>query len=256
MEIILGLVTGILIGLTGTGGGVLLTPLLLVLTSLPAVVIIGTGIVVGAVTKLVGVLEHRRLGQIQGRLALLLIGGSIPGVLGGVWVIQWLRTSYLESQIESFLKGLLAITLIAVAVLLPLIGSRRKGKVAGREGALVVRGREWQFVTAGATVGFLVTLTSVGSGSLMMAFLLLVVPLPIAKMVGTDILFGLVTLVVAGSMHLWMNNFDGLLFLKVTVGAVPGVIVGSRMTRWLPEVSFRWVFSVIYFSLGTRLLMG
>ena len=256
MEIILGLVTGFLIGLTGTGGGVLLTPLLMVLTSLPAVVIIGTGIVVGAVTKLVGVLEHWRLGQIQGRLALLLIGGSIPGVLGGGWVIQWLRSSYLESQIESFLKGLLAITLIAVAVLLPFIGSRRKENVVDREQPLFLQGREWQFVAAGAMVGFLVTLTSVGSGSLMIAFLLLVVPLPMAKLVGTDILFGLVTLVIAGSMHLWMNNFDGLLFFKVTLGAVPGVIVGSRLTRWLPEVSFRWVFSAIYFSLGARLLMG
>jgi len=83
---LIGFITGILIGLTGTGGGVLLTPLLLVLTPYPAVTLIGTDIVNGAFTKLLGVFEHRRLGQVRWRLATFLIIGTLPGTIGGAWL--------------------------------------------------------------------------------------------------------------------------------------------------------------------------
>ena len=257
MELILGLVTGLLIGLTGTGGGVLLTPLLLILTPLPATVIIGTSLLLGAVTKAAGAIVHLRLGHVNGRLALLLIAGSVPGALGGVLLIQKIQSTYLASQLDSFLRWVLALTLLGVAIFLPFVGRIRK-KNSQRSNNLPApdTGRKAQFVALGAGVGFMVALTSVGSGSLMMAFLLLMVPLPIARLVGTDIFFGLAATVVAGSLHLWMGHFDGGLFAKLAIGAVPGVIVGSRMTRWLPEVSFRWLFSVLYFSLAARLLVG
>ena len=257
MELILGLVTGLLIGLTGTGGGVLLTPLLLILTPLPATVIIGTSLLLGAVTKAAGAIVHLRLGHVNGRLALLLIAGSVPGALGGVLLIQKIQSTYLASQLDSFLRWVLALTLLGVAILLPFVGRIRKKNIQ-RSNNLPApdTGRKAQFVALGAGVGFMVALTSVGSGSLMMAFLLLMVPLPIARLVGTDIFFGLAATVVAGSLHLWMGHFDGGLFAKLAIGAVPGVIVGSRMTRWLPEVSFRWLFSVLYFSLAARLLVG
>ena len=257
MELILGLVTGLLIGLTGTGGGVLLTPLLLILTPLPATVIIGTSLLLGAVTKAAGAIVHLRLGHVNGRLALLLIAGSVPGALGGVLLIQKIQSTYLASQLDSFLRWVLALTLLGVAIFLPFVGRIRKKNIQ-RSNNLPApdTGRKAQFVALGAGVGFMVALTSVGSGSLMMAFLLLMVPLPIARLVGTDIFFGLAATVVAGSLHLWMGHFDGGLFAKLAIGAVPGVIVGSRMTRWLPEVSFRWLFSVLYFSLAARLLVG
>ena len=257
MELILGLVTGLLIGLTGTGGGVLLTPLLVILTPLPATVIIGTSLLLGAVTKAAGAIVHLRLGHVNGRLALLLIAGSVPGALGGVLLIQKIQSTYLASQLDSFLRWVLALTLLGVAIFLPFVGRIRKKNIQ-RSNNLPApdTGRKAQFVALGAGVGFMVALTSVGSGSLMMAFLLLMVPLPIARLVGTDIFFGLAATVVAGSLHLWMGHFDGGLFAKLAIGAVPGVIVGSRMTRWLPEVSFRWLFSVLYFSLAARLLVG
>ena len=257
MELILGLVTGLLIGLTGTGGGVLLTPLLLILTPLPATVIIGTSLLLGAVTKAAGAIVHLRLGHVNGRLALLLIAGSVPGALGGVLLIQKIQSTYLASQLDSFLRWVLALTLLGVAIFLPFVGRIRKKNIQ-RSNNLPApdTGRKAQFVALGAGVGFMVALTSVGSGSLMMAFLLLMVPLPIARLVGTDIFFGLAATVVAGSLHLWMGHFDGGLFVKLAIGAVPGVIVGSRMTRWLPEISFRWLFSVLYFSLAARLMVG
>ena len=137
MEIILGLVTGLLIGLTGTGGGVLLTPLLLLLTSFPTTVIIGTSLLVGAVTKAAGAIEHRRLGHVHGRLALLLIAGSVPGALSGVLLIQKIQSVFLASQLDSFLRWVLALTLLGVAVFLPFVSRKRnrgrpKGPWVGR----------------------------------------------------------------------------------------------------------------------------
>ena len=260
MELILGLITGFLIGLTGTGGGVLLKQLLFLFTSFSATVIIGTSLLVGALAKVVGAIEHRRLGHVHWGLALLLIAGSVPGALLGVLLIQKILSTFLASQLDLFLRWLLALSMFSVAVLLPFVGQKRKRDVQSNSESAAFpdlsRSRQVQFVVVGAGVGFLVALTSVGSGSLMMAFLLLTVPLPLARLVGTDILFGLGATAVAGSLHLWMGHFDGSLFVKLAVGVVPGVVVGSRITRLLPEISFRWIFSLLYFSLAARLLVG
>ena len=111
-------------------------------------------------------------------------------------------------------------------------------------------------MAVGALVGFLVALTSIGSGSLLMVFLLLLTPYPLGELVGTDILYGLATMALAGSMHVRMGHFDSGLFLHIVVGSLPGVVVGSRLTRIIPERYFSWLFTVLYFSLGARLLVG
>ncbi len=252
---LLGLITGILIGLTGTGGGVILTPLLLLLTPYPAVVIIGTDIVNGAVTKLVGVFEHRRLGQVHWRLAGFLIAGSAPGTLAGILFVRYLKGHLATSQLDHVLKTILAVTLVGVSLLLPFV---RNGYFKLRSGSLEFRAKRdiVRLIAAGAVVGFLVSLTSIGSGSLLMIFLLLLVPLPLGALVGTDITFGLVTMALAGTFHVWMGHFNSELFLRLSAGAVPGVVIGSRLTRRIPERYFSWLFSILYFSLGARLLVG
>lgn len=252
---LLGFITGILIGLTGTGGGVLLTPLLMLFTPFPAAVIIGTDIVNGAVTKLLGVFEHRKLGQVQWRLARFLISGSVPGTLAGILLISYLKTHLAAHELDHFLKTFLGLTLFGVSLFLPIVrGGQLKlpGQVA-EPGSKV---EALKLAAVGAAVGFLVAMTSIGSGSLLMVFLLLLVPLPFAELVGTDILFGLVTMAVAGSLHLWMGHFSLPLFLRLAVGALPGVVLGSRLTRLIPQRYFNWLFTVLYFSLGARLLVG
>ena len=122
----IGFMTGILIGLTGTGGGVLVTPLLLVLTPYPALILIGTDIVNGAFTKLVGVFEHRRLGQVRWRLASFLIAGTVPGTIGGILLLKHLKATMGGHQLDHLLRMVLGITLFCVAILLPLV---RLGKL-------------------------------------------------------------------------------------------------------------------------------
>src|ERR1039457_5407842 len=101
---VIGFFTGILIGLTGTGGGVLVTPLLMVLTPFPAVTLIGTDIVNGAFTKLVGVFEHRKLGQVRWRLATFLIMGTVPGTIGGIVLLRFLKAHFAEIELDHLLR--------------------------------------------------------------------------------------------------------------------------------------------------------
>ncbi|HUU13525.1 MAG TPA: sulfite exporter TauE/SafE family protein [Terriglobia bacterium] len=252
---LLGFITGTLIGLTGTGGGVILTPLLLIFTPFPAVVIIGTDIVNGAVTKLLGVIEHRKLGQVHWRLAGLLISGSVPGTLAGIVFVSFLKAHLSAGQFEHVLKTVLAITLFSVSIFLPFV---RGGHIKLSQTSLdfSAAGRSFKLVAVGAAVGFMVAVTSIGSGSLLMIFLLLLVPLPLGALVGTDIAFGLATMALAGALHVGMGHFDAGLFLRLVAGALPGVVLGSRLTRLIPERYFSWLFSILYFSLGARLLVG
>ncbi len=252
---LLGFITGTLIGLTGTGGGVILTPLLLIFTPYPAVVIIGTDIVNGAVTKLLGVIEHRRLGQVHWRLAGFLISGSVPGTLAGIVFVSFLKAHLTAGEFEHVLKTVLAITLFGVSIFLPFV---RGGHIRLPRNTLdfTSPGKSAQLVAVGAAVGFMVAVTSIGSGSLLMIFLLLLIPLPLGALVGTDITFGLATMALAGALHAGMGHFDAGLFLRLAAGALPGVVLGSRLTRLIPERYFSWLFSILYFSLGARLLVG
>lgn len=252
---LLGFLTGTLIGLTGTGGGVLLTPFLLLFTSFPAVVVIGTDIVNGAATKLLGAIEHRRLGQVHWRLAAFLIAGSVPGTLAGILFLRFLKAHLFAAQLDHVLKTILALTLLGVSLFLPFVRNGRTTLVRAWPD-FNSAGDSLKLVIAGAVVGFMVAITSIGSGSLMMIFLLLLIPLPLGALVGTDILFGLVTMALAGSLHLWMGHFSPGLFLRLVVGSLPGVVIGSRLTRRIPERHFNWIFSLLYFSLGARLLVG
>jgi uncharacterized membrane protein YfcA len=252
---LIGFITGILIGLTGTGGGVLVTPLLLVLTPYPAIVLIGTDIVNGAFTKLIGVFEHRRLGQVRWGLASFLIIGTIPGTIGGIVLITYLKARLGGHELDHLLRVVLGTTLFCVAILLPLV---RMGKINPPKtwldsGAFSAR---LNLVAIGALVGFLVSMTSIGSGSLLMVFLLLLTPYPLGELVGTDILYGLATMALAGSMHVRMGHFDSGLLLHLAIGSLPGVVIGSRLTKIIPERYFSWLFTVLYFSLGARLLVG
>lgn len=251
---ILGFITGTLIGLTGTGGGVLLTPLLLIFTPFPAVTIIGTDIVNGAFTKLVGAFEHRRLGQVRWRLATFLIAGTLPGTVGGMWLIRSLKAHLAESQLDHLLRIVLGITLFLVAFILPLV---RAGKIRTPTSWVQPSSpfNRLNLAVAGAVVGFLVSLTSIGSGSMLMAFLMLLTPYPLGELVGTDIVYGLATTALAGSMHVHLGHFDSGLFFHLILGSVPGVVLGSRLTKVIPERYFSWLFTVLYFSLGARLLL-
>jgi len=102
-----------------------------------------------------------------------------------------------------------------------------------------------ELFAARALVGFLVALTSIGSGSLLMVFLLLLTPYPPREPVGADILYSLATMTLAGSLHIWMGHFDTALFLRIVLGSLPDVVLGSRLTPLIPARYFSWLFTVL-----------
>jgi uncharacterized membrane protein YfcA len=252
---LLAFITGILVGLTGTGAGVILTPLLLLVTPFSVLTVIGTDLMSGAFTKLAGVVEHRKMGQVRWNLAGYLLAGSVPGSVAGILFIHFLKGWMSEAQLDHSLKILLGLTLFGVSLFLPFLRRRQQADSTGYVDLSLTNGG-LKLVGVGAIVGFLVAMTSVGSGSLLMISLLVLVPLPLGSLVGTDILFGLVTTALAGSLHWEMGNFNPSLFLLLVAGEVPGVIIGSRLTRRIPERYITWLFSILYFSLGARLLVG
>jgi hypothetical protein len=246
---------GTLIGMTGSGSGVVLTPLLLILTPYPALTIIGTDVVIGTLTRLLGVLEHKRLKQVRWRLGVYLIGGSIPGTIAGGVLLRWMKFHLAAAHTDHVLKTVLAVLLIAVSVFLPIA----RGRESNLRYTLVeprTAFEAFKLLATGALVGLLVAVTSIGSGSLMMIFLLLLTPFRAAEMVGTDILYGVGTGAMASAIHLGMGNLDTGLFLRLLAGTLPGVIVGSRLTVRISERYLTWLFTALYFALGVRLLVG
>jgi uncharacterized protein len=254
LVILIAFLAGVLVGLTGTGAGAILTPLLLLVTPFSAATVIGTDLLSGAATKLVGVWEHRKLGQVNWKLAAWLLGGSLPGTLAGILVLHLFEIRMPPPHVDRLLRVLLGVTLLAVSLFLPFL-RKRQLRIPADDAHPRGLPNRLKLGAVGTVVGFLVAMTSVGSGSLMMIALLVLVPLPLASLVGTDILFGLVTTALAGSLHFAMGHIDPGLFLLVAAGEVPGVVVGSRLTRRLPERYFTWGFSALYFSLGARLLI-
>jgi len=217
--------------------------------------LIGTDIVNGAFTKLLGVFEHWRLGQVRWRLATFLIVGTVPGTIGGILLLSFLKSKFGGAELDHLLRVGLGITLFCVALLLPIVRTRKTRP--SQVGADALEGSAGLKLTVvGALVGFLVALTSIGSGSLLMIFLLLLTPHPLGELVGTDILYGLATMALAGFLHFRMGHFAGGLFLRVVAGSLPGVVLGSRLTRIIPERYFSWLFTILYFALGARLLAG
>ena len=197
LTVLIGFLTGTLIGLTGAGGGVLLTPLLMVMTPYPAVTVIGTDILSGALTRLLGVFEHRRLGQVRWPLARWLMIGTVPGTIGGILLLGVLKTRLGNVELDHILRLVLGTTLFCVGFLLPLLRPRKvKWSSAGIDSPAARA--PMNLVAVGAVVGFLVALTSVGSGSLLMVFLLLLTPYPLAELVGTDLVYGFATTALAG----------------------------------------------------------
>jgi uncharacterized protein len=249
-----GFITGILVGMIGSGGGALITPLLLLCTPYSALVVIGTELVAGVVTKLVGFVEHWRFGPIYWRLAGYIILGSLPGSVAGMAVIHFLKVNLSTAHLEASLKGFTGAALFAASASLPYMRKRRLAvPVQAVQPRRLSHGGT---VAVGAAVGFLVAVTSVGSGSLLMIFMLVVAPIPISELVGTDIMLGLATTVLAGSLHLWMGHFSQRLFGQLVLGSLPGVTVGSWLSHRVPERYFSWVLSLLYFSLGARLLLS
>jgi len=251
----LGFVVGILVGLTGMGGGSLMTPLLILVLRISPVVAVGTDLVQMTVTKAFGAWQHHRQGSVDYRLALKLAVGSVPGALAGVGFLTLLERQGVE--VDALVSQVLGVALVIVAVLLfaKMVLGRWHffGGGDGSEGFSLEQSR-WLPVIA-FTIGALVGITSVGGGALFMVVLVSMFPvMAMRRVVGTDVFHALLLTSVAGAAHWGAGHVDFALSANILIGSVPGVLIGSRMTAYIPSRGLRAIVIVTLFAVGLRML--
>src|SRR3982751_986706 len=223
-----GLLIGGLVGLTGMGGGSLLTPILVILFGFKPTYAVGTDILHGAIFKSFGAVRHRRLGTVHARLTFWMFLGSGPMSLLGVAVATWLsHHSSGAEDVEAYAVG--AALVVGGAGLVAKTFIQRGVQPDDAPFLLTRRDRLIAF-TIGATCGVVVGLTSVGSGTFFGLVMVLVFPLTIAKIVGTDIFHAAALLWVAGFGHLVAGNVDLRTMMWLLTGSIPGVLLSSQFT--------------------------
>jgi hypothetical protein len=250
--VLAGLLVGSLVGLTGMGGGSLMTPLLIFLFGFNPSVAIGTDILHGAVFKTVGAIRHRMLGTVHARLSGWMFLASAPMSLAGVSLATWIKHEYGDST-DSVLGVVLGAALVAGG-----LGLLAKSAVGHTERPdapfLLEKKHRWAAVTIGFFGGLIVGLTSVGTGVFFGLSLLVLFPLRTAIVVGTDIFHAAALLWVAGMGHFVAGNVDLSAAGWLLVGSVPGVLFSSQFTVKLPDRSLRLALSTVLIASGVKLL--
>jgi uncharacterized protein len=250
--ILAGLITGLLVGMTGMGGGSLMTPLLIFIFNFNPATAIGTDILHGAIFKSFGAVRHRRLGTVRARLAGWMLLGSAPSSLVGVWVATYLTERYGDS-VDSVQGRVLGYTLLFGAFAFVVKALVHQSGPAASLGRLSRRDRIVA-VSIGLVGGFIVGLTSVGSGTLFALAMLLLFPLAAKYVVGTDIAHAAALLLVAGIGHLVAGNVDVPAMAWLLVGSIPGVLIGSQVSVGLPETALRFSLAAVLALSGLKLL--
>jgi uncharacterized protein len=247
-----GLLIGALVGMTGMGGGSLLTPILVIFFGFKPTLAVGTDILHGAIFKSFGAARHRRLGTVHGHLVLWMFLGSGPMSLLGVTVATWLKHHYGSAEsIEAYAVG--------IALMIGGLGLVAKTFVRGgmqpSDAPFLMQRRDRIVAVAiGATCGFVVGLTSVGSGTFFGLVMVLVFPLTLAKIVGTDIFQAAALLWVAGFGHLVAGNVDLSAMGWLLTGSVPGVLLTSHFTLKVPDRALRLGLACVLMLSGVKLV--
>lgn len=246
---VLGLAAGMLVGLTGVGGGSLVTPVL-ALFGIPTVSAVGTDLVFAAITKSCGTIVHRAQRSVDWRIVGLLAAGSCPVAL---LTVLLLATTGLQAG--KLVQGTLAVALILTGVSLCL--DRERVAAFARKAAPLRPLRPAITVAAGALLGALVTLSSVGAGALGATFLAVLYPgLAARRIAGTDIAHAVPLTVIAGIGHLTLGNVDGALLASLLSGSVPGIVLASLLSGRLPERAVRTVLALVLMVVGARFAMA
>jgi uncharacterized membrane protein YfcA len=248
-----GLGVGVLVGMTGIGGGSLMTPLLILLFGVNPVTAVGTDLAYAAVTKTVGGYKHWLQKTVDFRLSAWMALGSVPAAVFGVYVLHLLEDAFGRDFDE------LLLTLLAAALLLCGVATLARAlmkRFHERERSEIAMERRHKIgaVSLGVFVGFVLGITSAGSGALIAVGLILVFRLVPTRVVGTDVFHAAILLWAAAAAHIVSGNVDFGLAAKLLIGSVPGVWVGSHWSVRVPQEILRGTLSVVLIGAGMALL--
>jgi uncharacterized membrane protein YfcA len=248
--VIFGFGIGAMVGMTGMGGGTLMTPLLIFFFGIKPVTAIGTDIFYAAVTKTVGGWRHLRMGTVNMNLALWLAAGSVPAAVTGVWAISVLQSKVGEERLDSIVYALLGGTLLMVGIITLARALILSKLIEERDDFELKRRHKVAAVAIGATTGFVIGITSAGSGTVIAILLISVYRLTPRKVVGTDVFHAAILLWAAGIAHWVGGNVDFMLAGNILLGSVPGVIVGSNYAARAPVSFLRTALGVVLIASG------
>jgi uncharacterized protein len=246
---------GAVVGVTGVGGGALMTPILVLLFGVAPVTAVGTDLWFAAITKIAGGFVHHQKGSVDGQVLRWLCYGSLPA---SVATLAWLHFSHAAKVNSGVLMSALGCVLLLTA--LAMVFKRRAQAIGLKLRTMspvdFKRAQPGLTVLAGAILGLLVTLTSIGAGALGAVMLVYLYPYRMtpARLVGTDIVHAIPLTIVAGTGHLLMGNVDLKLLGTLLVGSVPGIIVGSLLGSRLPEQALRGAIAALLVVAGLKLL--
>ncbi|TVZ38994.1 hypothetical protein P886_3381 [Alteromonadaceae bacterium 2753L.S.0a.02] len=240
---------GLAVGLTGVGGGSLMTPIL-ILSGVPQKIAIGTDLLYAAVTKTGAMHAHHRQGTVRWKLVVTLAAGSIPASLLTTIIFKYAVPTDLDYG--PFLTHSLGVMLILTSFVVFFKNRIQKGG-GSAENTWFHRHSTLVTFAAGVLLGIFVTLSSVGAGAFCAALLLLLYPrLPALQVVGTDISHAVPLTLIAGLGHLWNGNIDFKLLFGLLVGSVPAVHLGARLAARIPNSILQPVLACILLVIGVK----
>ena len=251
LSVLSGFIVGLLVGLTGVGGGSLMTPLLILVFGTQATTAVGTDLLYAAITKSVGSVAHGRKQNVDWAIMGQLAAGSLPGSV--LTIIAMYMAGIRGETSPRLITVTLAVALMlsAGAVMARPLIRRMAHRHAGER-------RPWTApltVLTGLLLGVLVTISSVGAGALGMTLLVILYPgVRLVRLVGTDVAHAVPLTLVAGMGHLILGAVNWPLLVSLLIGSVPGITIGSHMSARLPERVLRPILAVVLLLVGMRML--
>lgn len=250
-----GLFVGMMVGATGVGGGAVMTPLLVLLLGVAPHTAIGTDLLYASLTKMVGVCVHGAEGRVDWQVVRRLASGSLPAAIA---TLIWLRLAESDGIRQGVIIAALGLVLIvtALAMVLKPYLARIGKQLRISDPTHFKKYQPALTVLAGAILGLLVTLTSIGAGALGAVMLLFLYPLRLtpARLVATDLAHAIPLALIAGAGHILLGNVDFVLLGQLLLGSIPGVWIGAHFGGKLPDGVLRVAIAVILGSVGIKLL--
>ena len=249
-----GFAVGLLVGMTGVGGGSLMTPLLTLLFGVSPAVAVGTDLAFASLTKGVGTFTHRMRGTVHWEIVRRLCIGALPAALLASFALKHFGT--LNKEIGQVIRYMIAGSVLLTVVALLFKRKMLAWITAHPERQLQGSALTTATIVSGAVLGTLVTISSIGAGAIGATLLVMLYPrLTAAEVAGTDIAYAVPLTAIAAVGHWWLGSIDWTLLVTLLVGSVPGITLGSYVARSVPERLLRGILAFTLVSVAAKLIV-